>query len=166
MRRVTALQLLTLSLACIGAGYAGAFGAGGAPLWASWAMVTGVALLMVALMALGASRGSGEAARTRGMAVPLVFTFAVLVGCFGAGLVLAPGEATGGARLLGLPVRAAIVLYGIGVLPLLVLPFAYARSFDAQVMREDDLGRIAEVARAFAQQGRAPDTDVSTREVA
>ena len=161
MRRVTALQLLTLSLACIGAGYAGAFGAGGAALWASWAVVTGIALLMVALMALGACRGSGEAARTRGMAVPLVFTFAVLMGCFGCGLMLAPGEATGGSRWLGLPLRAAIVLYGIGVLPLLVLPFAYARSFDAQVLCEGDIRRITDAAattgsaRAAAARGEA-----------
>ncbi|MBI2796673.1 MAG: hypothetical protein HYX65_08225 [Gemmatimonadetes bacterium] len=155
MRRVTALRLLALALACVGAGYAGAFRAGGAAPWASWAMVCGVALLMVSLMALGAARGAGTAGVTRGMAVPLAFTFAVLVGCLGAGLALPPGEATGGARLLGLPVRAAIVLYGVGVLPLLVLPFAYARSFDAQVLREDDLARISEVARAHALPGRA-----------
>ena len=150
-----ALRIIAGALASIGAGYAGAFRAGGAMAWAAWAMAIGIALLMVGLMALGAARGAGATGRTRGMALPLAFTFVVLVTCFGCGLALTPGEAVGGARFLGLPLRAAIVLYGIGVLPLLVLPFAYARSFDAQVLREDDLERIA-AAVAARRAGTTP----------
>ena len=44
--------------------------------------------------------------------------------------------------LLGLPRRAAIVVYGIGLLPVLVLPVAYALTFEAQTLRDEDLERV------------------------
>jgi hypothetical protein len=52
---------------------------------------------------------------------------------FGAALLL-PAETATGPLWLGLPRRAAMVLLGIGLLPLFVLPFAYARdSGDVQL---------------------------------
>jgi len=59
-------------------------------------------------------------------------TFLALLGGFGAALALPPSEEPGAALLFGLPLRAVIVLYGAGVLPLLGLPFVYAWAFTAR----------------------------------
>jgi hypothetical protein len=40
------------------------------------------------------------------------------------------------------------VLYGIGLLPTLVLPVAYALTFADQTLRPEDLERVLETARA------------------
>jgi hypothetical protein len=57
--------------------------------------------------------------------------------------------------VLGLPRRAAIVLYGIGLLPLFVLPVAYALTFDEMTLSEEDLERVRRA--AAAAQNPAPD---------
>ena len=49
---------------------------------------------------------------------------------------------------LGLPVRTAIVLYGIGLVPLVFLPFAYAVSFDADTLSAADIARVRDAAKA------------------
>jgi hypothetical protein len=69
-----------------------------------------------------------------------------------------PAETGADAPLwLGLPRRAAIVLYGIGILPLFLLPFAYAWTFDAMTLSEEDLARVAAARRAReARAGTAP----------
>ena len=43
--------------------------------------------------------------------------------------------------------RAAIVIYGIGLLPIVVLPVAYAITFDTQTLSESDIARVRELAR-------------------
>jgi hypothetical protein len=48
---------------------------------------------------------------------------------------------------LGLPERAAIVIYGIGLLPIIVLPVAYALTFEAQTLSGEDVERVRELAR-------------------
>jgi type II secretory pathway component PulM len=50
---------------------------------------------------------------------------------------------------LGLPPRAAVVLLGIGLLPLLVLPIAYALTFDEMTLNEADWEKIREAARVY-----------------
>jgi hypothetical protein len=71
-----------------------------------------------------------------------------VAGGFAAALVLqTPGESP---RLfLGLPAGAAVVLIGIGLLPLLVLPIAYALTFEDMTLSEADLARVREAARAW-----------------
>ena len=54
----------------------------------------------------------------------------VLAVGFGAVLLLHPASPTDPTLWLGLPPRAAVILYGIGILPALVLPLAYALTFD------------------------------------
>ena len=59
------------------------------------------------------------------------------------------------------PARRArpIVLLGIGMLPLLVLPIAYALTFEDMTLSEADLARVREAARAWqAAQAAAPRT--------
>jgi hypothetical protein len=68
--------------------------------------------------------------------------FVMLVAGFGLALAL-PAEGDATARLwFGLPKRAAIVLYGIGVLPLFALPLAYAFTFEGLTLRESDIERV------------------------
>ena len=47
--------------------------------------------------------------------------------------------------------RAAIVIYGIGLLPIIVLPVAYALTFEAMTLSAEDLERV----RAMARDNRA-----------
>lgn len=75
----------------------------------------------------------------------------------GAAFALALGlpEGTGGGALgepllLGLPRRAAVVVYGVGLLPVFVLPVVYALTFDAQTLRAEDLERVRALAAANA----------------
>jgi hypothetical protein len=133
----------------VAAAYGSAFLPGGVPGWAPWSMVVGIALLFTGTMALGAAR---PGRRLGPMVWALAFAFVVLVGCFGAALALPGGEGPGSRLLLGLPLRAALVVYGIGWLPVLVLPVVYARTFRNLTLDESDLERI----RAARRPGEAP----------
>jgi hypothetical protein len=137
MTRQIALGTLLLSALLIGAAYVGALVSQTVPVWAPWALMIGTSTIMLATMVLGASRAGAGIGR---LAVPFATMFVV----FGAALVM-PAEAAGSPLWLGLPRRAAVILYGIGVLPLFVLPFAYALTFDSQTLSEADLERIRKV---------------------
>lgn len=128
----------------IAAAYASAFLPGGAPDWAAWAMALGLSTSMVAMMILGAAR-NGRIGR---LAVPFGFVFAVLVVCFGIALALPATNPVEPTLWFGLPPRAAVILYGIGILPLLVVPLAYALTFEEQTLRPEDLERIRRYRRA------------------
>jgi len=58
--------------------------------------------------------------------------------------------------VLGFPLRAAIVIYGVGLVPLVMLPVVYAMTFDEMTLSEDDLARVREV-RARLDAGRSAD---------
>ena len=134
----TAMRGVVIATLLIAAGYAGAFLPGGAPAWSPWAMVVGTATLLVALMALGARRTGGS---LRPLVLPLLATYVILLGGFGLALILPPDPA-GAVLWLGLPRRAALVLYGIGLVPAAILPLAYARTFESLTLRPEDLERI------------------------
>lgn len=136
--RSAALGLSFASLLAIGAAYASAFLPGGAPEWAAWVMAIGTAALLVAIMALGAVR-HGRLGR---LWLPFAFVFLVLAGGFCLILALPAADPLDPALWLGLPPRAAVVLYGIGLLPLLVVPIAYALTFDDMTLTEHDLERV------------------------
>jgi hypothetical protein len=129
----------------VAAAYGSAFLPGGVPSWGNWSMVVGIALLCTGSMALGAAR-SGR--RLGPMAWGLALTFVVLVGCFGAALAGSATEGPGSRLLLGLPVRAALVIYGVGVLPSLVLPLVYALTFRTLTLDQSDIERIRAARRA------------------
>jgi hypothetical protein len=145
MTRRTALAGLVAGTLAIAAGYGSAFLPGPPPAWAAWALGTGSSLVMVASMALGAVREGRGVGR---LAWAFAFVFVVLAGGFGA-VMLLPAEAPGAPLYLGLPLRAAIILIGIGLLPLLVLPLAYAMTFDEMTLGEDDLARVRAAALAL-----------------
>lgn len=145
MTKRLAIGTTVFATVCIAVAYGSAFVPGGTR-WGAWLMVLGLATMVVSLMVLGAAGRRGGVGR---IAVPLAFTFAVILFGFGAALVL-PAESAGARLLLGLPVRAAIVVYGIGLLPMVVLPLTYAFTFDDMTLSEEDLARVRELGAAHA----------------
>jgi hypothetical protein len=140
MAKRTALAALLLATLLIGAAYP--------PGWAAWAMALGTATIMVASMALGAARRGGIGR----LALPFAGTWLILAGGFAAAMLL-PAEGPDSPLFLGLPPRAAIVLLGVGLLPLFLLPLAYALTFDEMTLSEADLERVRREARAARESG-------------
>jgi hypothetical protein len=118
--------------------YATAFAPGGAPRWAAWLFAGCTVLLMTAIIVLGAARGRAGIGALR---VPVALMACLLLGGFAAALALPPVTADS-PLWLGLPPAAAAVIYGVGLLPILVLPVAYARTFDALTLTDADLARV------------------------
>lgn len=139
-----ALRSFVAGVLAVALAYGLAFLPPGAARWAPWIMAAGIALTMASAMALGASRPG----RPLG-ALGWVFAgaFVLILGGFWLALGLTP--AGGGEPLwLGLPRRAAILVYGIGLLPVFLLPVAYAMTFDAVTLSDEDLARFR---RAIAE---------------
>lgn len=139
-RRSHALTGFAVSIAAIAVAYASAFLPGGTPAWGPWLLAFGTAGSMVSVMVLGAARPGRKLGILR-----WVFgaTFVIVAGGFGLALSL-PAEGPGSTLWLGLPARAAILVYGIGLLPVLFLPVSYAMTFDRIILSEGDLERLRE----------------------
>lgn len=144
-----ALPAFVLAICAIAVAYASAFFPGGAPAWAPWAMALGTALSMVSVMALGASR-RGESLGALGWV--FAATFLLVAGGFSLALGLSPSTA-GEPVWLGLPRRAAILVYGIGLLPVFLLPIAYALTFDRMTLSEADLSAFRARIAALREEG-------------
>lgn len=124
----TGLALFIAGTVAIGVVYAVAIALGAPPAWAPWFLAFGAAATAVGLFVLGAAtRGTVQ----RPIAFLLGALFVVLLASFSAALAMAPSEGAGGPLLLGLPRRLGIVFYGVGFLPLLALPIAFALTFRA-----------------------------------
>lgn len=120
------IVLLTAGTAAIGVAYAASIVGNAAPAWAPWAVALGGSAASVSFFVLGsASRGR----ISRGTALLLGALFLVLVGSFGAALALPAREGPGDAIVFGLPLRLAVVFYGVGFVPLLALPVAFGLTF-------------------------------------
>ncbi len=143
LTRRAARAVLVAAVCAIAAGYAAAFLPGGAPEWAPWLLAIGIPGALGGIMALGAARGSAGIGKLK---FPFAFVFIVLTAGFCLALGLPANEGTGSALWLGLPARAAIVIYGIGLLPIVVLPVAYALTFDTQTLSQSDIDRVRELA--------------------
>lgn len=141
--RRAARMVLVLAICAIAGAYAAAFVPGGAPPWAPWLLGIGIPAALGAIMILGAARGSAGIGKLK---LPFAFVFIVLASGFCLALGL-PAEGPNTSLWLGLPHRAAIVIYGIGLLPIVVLPVAYALTFDTQTLNESDIERVRELAR-------------------
>ena len=140
------VQLVFGATVAIAVAYASAFLPGGAPGWATWLLIPGIAAIIVGTMTVGAARRGSVGV----LAVPFAAVFVILVAGFGIALALGDPE-PGGALWFGLPPGAAVVLYGVGLLPLLFLPLAYALTFERTALSEIDLERIRSRARALRQ---------------
>jgi hypothetical protein len=144
-----ALGAVVLGTAAIGAVYLAAFVTPERLAWAPAVFVLGIASIMVGMMVLGAAsaRGIGR------LALPFAFVWVLLVGGFAAVFMAPAADAEG--LWLGLPPAAAIIVYGIGLLPVLVLPFAYALTFDSTTLRPEDLERVRAARAAMEQRAAA-----------
>ena len=142
--RSTALVALFIGIAAIAGGYAAAFISGGTPVWAAWLLALGIPVSLAAIMILGAARGRRGIGPLK---LPFVFVALVLVIGFGAALALPATEGPLSTLWLGLPARAAIVIYGVGLLPIVVLPIAYALTFETQTLSAEDVERVRALAR-------------------
>lgn len=135
--------VLFLSVSAIGVAYAVALMGAQVPAWGPWAMAVAIPCAMVATIALGAARTGRPLGGLRGLAIPFAAVLLIMLGAFAAALLL---PAAGEPLLLGLPRRAAIVLYGVGLVPALILPVAYALTFDELTLTEEDIERVREAA--------------------
>jgi hypothetical protein len=146
--RTSALVALCVAIAAIAIGYSAAFAKSGTPVWAPWLLALGIPISLGAIMILGAARGDKGIGPLK---LPFLFVVAVLAIGFCAALALPATESPLARLWLGLPERAALVIYGVGLLPIVVLPVAYALTFDTQTLNADDVERV----RAMGQQTRA-----------
>lgn len=133
-----ALVVVVLGLCLVLAAYLGAWVSGGAFERGIWLMIAGVALVLPATIVLGGSR---RGFISRPLLLSALFLFLMLAVGFGAALLL-PAETVDGPFFLGVPLRAAIILFGIGIAPSLLLPLAYAADFDATPLDPASLGAL------------------------
>ena len=145
--RSAALTALCAAVLAIAAGYAAAFSKSGTPVWAPWLLALGIPISLGAIMILGAARGRNGIGPLK---LPFLFVVAVLAIGFCAALALPATESPLSKLWLGLPARAAVVIYGIGLLPIVVLPVAYALTFETQTLSAEDVERV----RAMGQKNR------------
>jgi hypothetical protein len=151
-----ALVALFIGISAIAAGYLAAFSATGTPVWAAWLLALGIPVALGAIMILGAARGRRGIGPLK---IPFAFVVVVLVIGFGAALALPATEGPLSTLWVGLPARAAIVIYGVGLLPIVVLPIAYALTFEMQTLSAEDVERV----RVLARENQAA-TDHAPRE--
>jgi hypothetical protein len=156
-RRI-ALLALFVAIVAIATGYAAAFNRGGAPTWAAWLLALGISVALGAIMILGAVRGTSGIGRLK---IPFALVILILVIGFGAALGMPATENVLGRLWLGLPARAAIVIYVIGLLPIVILPVAYAMTFETLTLSAEDVERVRESAR---HRVAAPPKSVSKNE--
>lgn len=152
MRTPAGLRPFFVSTLLIAIAYGAAFLPGGAPSWAPVLLAIGAVGTMFSAMVLGATR----AGRPLGaLGVVLAVGFLLIAGGFVLALMLAP-ETPATPLWLGLPRRAAVLIYGIGLLPVVLLPVAYAATFDRVTLSEADLTRFRERLAALRSAGEAP----------
>jgi hypothetical protein len=156
--RTAALIALCAAILAIAIGYAAAFRPGGAPAWAPWLLALGIPISLGAIMIMGAARGQKGIGPLK---LPFLFVVAVLAIGFCAALALPATESPLSKLWLGLPARAAVVIYGIGLLPIVVLPVAYALTFETQTLSAADVERVRAMGREKRE--RAATNDVSDR---
>lgn len=133
------IRLLAASCGLVAIAYAAMFVSATPPSWAPIALAIGANGVIMTLMAIGAVRHD---TMPRSLVWTFVGLFVLCAGAFVVALLMPAQEGVGGPLLLGLPLRAAIVLYGVGVLPIAILPFAYALTFESSTLSEDDLDRV------------------------
>jgi hypothetical protein len=139
---------LAVSTASIVIAYALAFLPGGATNAAALLMIFGIAAMAVSVMILGSVKNEQKLGV---VAFAFGFVFLVLLIGFAAALLMS-GPDTVNTRLIGgLPPRAAIVIYGVGILPVLVLPLIYALTFEERTLTDEDLSRIRSAAESYAR---------------
>ncbi len=101
----------------------------------AWLMISGVSLLMGAIFLLPAS-GRGRWGTAVGVSSLLLVVFAAAF----VSAVDQPGDRLFG----GFPFRVALIVYGVAVLPTLILPALHARLFQSDGLDPESLSRLRE----------------------
>jgi hypothetical protein len=151
--RKLALATIVVSAACIAIAYATAFGPPAVSRAGPWLMAMALPVLMVSIMTLGAVR---PGARLGKLAVPFLVVLVLVLGGFLLALSMPP-DVAGDSLWLGLPKRAAVIVYGVGIVPLFILPLAYALTFDATTLTQADIDRVRATRLPGALPGALPD---------
>ncbi len=137
VRRV-AFAGIVLGALGIAAAYLSAFAPPSIAAAGPWLMAVALPVCLVAVMTFGAVRDG----RTLGaMAIPFTMVLVLVMGGFLLALMM-PADVVGDRLWFGLPRRAAVILFGVGLLPLFVLPLVYALTFDALTLSDDDVARV------------------------
>ena len=108
-----------------------------------WAEVVFSVLVMgypVALIVVAVSRNGSLGA----LGIPLLVLLVFLEAC-AVGMLFFRGQVLDGPWFGGLPLTAAIQLYGLFLAPLLFVALTYALTFDQFEMRQEDLDRLADL---------------------
>ena len=171
MTKRTGFLLFITAVLAVAAAYASAFLPGGSPAWAPWLLAGGTCLSLVAMMVVGAARHGRIGGR---LALAFGVVLAITAGGFATLLALPPASAVDPKLVLGLPVRAAVLLYGIGIIPFFIVPLAYAWTFDEMTLSKADLARVRAAAPAGGAHGssgaggasEAPSPDAVSRDAA
>ena len=142
--------MLVLCVLLVASAYIAMLTSPKAATWAPLALAVGANGIIMTLMAIGAMRRD---TLPPALGLTFAFIFVACAGAFVAALLMTPQEGAGGPLLLGLPLRTAIVTYTVGVLPIVVLPLAYALTFEKSTLSNDDLVRVRE-AYATVQAGQ------------
>lgn len=140
-----ALRVLASSILAIAVAYGSAFLSPTVAALGPWLLAAFAPLAMFALMLLGA-------APRRGSAQALLWPFLVVYLLVAGGLLLAlrlPPDAATTSLWLGLPPRAAVILFGVGLLPLFLLPIVYAMTFDSLTLTASDVERVRAARRVL-----------------
>jgi hypothetical protein len=133
-----------IALAGIAAGAAGVLLAAGLEGRVGTAIGAAAALaLPAALAALGAARGGALGPAGAGLLALLV-----LLESSGLALLLLPPSGPGEPSFLGLPLRLALFLGGLWLLPLIAALAAYAADFGRRGIAPSDLERLRRLRRA------------------
>ena len=136
--RAAALWGTAVGTLGIAVAYLSAFAPPPVAAWGPWLMAVALPVTMVAIMVLGVARDDRRLGR---LAAPIGVVLFLVAGGFLLALGL-PADRADGPLWLGLPPRAAVILYGVGLLPLFILPVAYALTFDALTLDDADLARV------------------------
>lgn len=137
-RAAPRLGVLALGVGLIGVAYLSAWLPAGTRGWGTGAMVVGCALTLAGMLALG---GRGAHAARRLVIGAAILQFVIVLLGLGLPFVLPP-ERADAALFLGLPIRAAIEIYGVAVLPAVIFPLLFARDFRRRAIDPATLQRI------------------------
>ncbi len=120
-------------------------GGGTGPL--AFALAAGTAALLVGLLLLGAGADAGPGWTW----VAFLGTGLWVVAGFGVVLLLPPESPESPRLLLGLPLRAGILVYGVGLAPAIVLPWVYGVVFDRETLTGEAWAELRDAASRSAE---------------
>lgn len=151
-----ALGAIVASTVLLATAYALSFLPDAAPILAPALLAIGTGVLASTLM-LAAERNG----KLGVLWVPITFILVIVAGGLVALLLLPATDVADPTLFFGLPPRAALLMYGVGLLPTLVVPVAYALTFDSLTLRPGDLGQVRDAGRRRKERLSSTGADIS-----